>query len=125
MHLYFFLLFVLSLSCASLPAVETSLGQSALATLCMLSGMILLCHIAARICSKQIEAEQIDPRLGAELIERQMTAFRWLGLGIVLLCLAGFGLATAPSQPRLRRWAIPLRWWRAIGPQRRAVPGEG
>ena len=98
MHLYFFLLVVLSLSCASLPAVETSLGQSALATLCMLSGLILLCHIAARICSKQIEAEQIDPRLGAELIERQMTAFRWLGLGIVLLCLAGFGLATATVQ---------------------------
>jgi len=95
MHLYFFLLVVLSLSCASLPAVETSLQQSTLATLCMLSGLILLCHIAARICSKQVDAEQVDPRLGAELLDRQMTAFRWLGLGIVLLCLGGFGLATA------------------------------
>lgn len=27
-----------------------------------------------------------------------MTAFRWLGLGIVILCLAGFGLATATVQ---------------------------
>ncbi len=98
MHLYFFLLVVLSLSCASLPAVETSLEQSSLATLCMLSGLIVLCHIAARICAKQVDTEQVDPRLGAELLERQMIAFRWLGLGIVLLCLAGFGLATATVQ---------------------------
>ena len=98
MSLYFFLLIVLSLSCVSMPPVETSLEQATLATSCMLSALILLCHIAARTCSKQVYRERIDPRLGAELLDRQMSAFRWLGLGIVLLCLAGFGLATATVQ---------------------------
>lgn len=98
MHLYFFLLVVLSLSCASLPPVEASLQQACLATGCMLSALILLCHISARVCWKQIEREHLDARVGAELLDRQMTAFRWLGLGIVILCLAGFGLASAVVQ---------------------------
>lgn len=98
MHLYFFLLVVLSLSCASLPPVETSLQQATLASGCMLTALVLLCHIAARNCARQITREQIDARLGADLLDRQMTAFRWLGLGIVILCLAGFGLATATVQ---------------------------
>lgn len=98
MHLYFFLLVVLSLSCASLPPVDTSLRQATLASGCMLTALFLLCHIAARICAKQIASEKIDARLGADLLDRQMTAFRWLGLGIVILCLAGFGLATATVQ---------------------------
>jgi len=103
MHLYFFLLVVLSLSCASLPPIETSLERASLASGCMLTALVLLCHIAARICSKQIVREGVDPRFGSELLDRQMTAFRWLGLGIVLLCLAGFGLATATVQaPYLR-----------------------
>ena len=98
MHLYFFLLVVLSLSCVSLPPVEASLQQATLASGCMLTALLFLCHIASRICAKQILREQIDPRLGADLLDRQMTAFRWLGLGIVILCLAGFGLATATAQ---------------------------
>ncbi|MGI9467930.1 MAG: hypothetical protein ACR2OA_12475 [Rubripirellula sp.] len=54
MHLYFFLLVVLSLSCASLPPVDTSLQQAILASGCMLTALILLCHNAARISAKQI-----------------------------------------------------------------------
>ena len=98
MHLYFFLLVVLSLSSISLPPVTTSLQQASLASGCMLTALVLLCHIAARICAKQIASEQIDARLGADLLDRQMNAFRWLGLGIVILCLAGFGLANAAVQ---------------------------
>jgi len=64
----------------------------------MVSTLILLCHIAGRICAQQIHNEDVDPLIGNELIERQMTAFRWLGLGIVVLCLAGFGLAKATEQ---------------------------
>ena len=37
-----------------------------------------IAHIAARVCWKQIETQQIEPLLGAELFERQMNAFRWL-----------------------------------------------
>ncbi len=98
MHLYFFLLVVLSLSSVTLPPVDTTLQQASLASGCMLTALVLLCHIAARICAKQIASERIDARLGADLLERQMTIFRWLGLCIVILCLSGFGLATAVAQ---------------------------
>lgn len=98
MQLYFFLLVALSLSSVSLPPINTSLQQASLASGCILTALVLLCHIAARICAKQIADEQIDARLGADLLDRQMTTFRWLGLGIVILCLAGFGLATATVQ---------------------------
>ncbi len=104
MQLYFFLLVVLSLSSASVPSMETPMEKAALATMCMLGSLILISHIAARACWKQIETQQIEPLLGAELFERQMNAFRWLGLGIVLLCLTGFGLATATVQsPMLKQ----------------------
>ena len=109
MHLYLFLLVALSLSCVSLPPVETSLQQATLASGCMLTALIVLCHIASRICAKQISREQIDPRLGAELLDRQMAAFRWLGLGIVILCLAGFGLATATTQAVYLRKTLSLQ----------------
>ena len=98
MHLYFFLLVIVSLSCGSLPPVDTSLAQASLATLCMVTALTLLCHIAGRICAQQIRNENLDPLIGAELLERQMTAFRWLGLGIVILCLGGFGLASASGK---------------------------
>jgi hypothetical protein len=94
MDLYFFLLVIVSLSCGSLPPVDTSLAQASLATLCMVTALTLSCHIAGRICAQQIRNENLDPLIGAELLERQMTAFRWLGLGIVVLCLGGFGLAS-------------------------------
>lgn len=98
MHLYYFLLVVLSLSCASLPPNEAALENAAMASGCMLTALLLLCHISARVCSKQVSKLELDARLGAELLNRQMNAFRWLGLGIVILCLAGFGLATAIVQ---------------------------
>ena len=83
--------------------------KAALATMCMLGSLILIAHIAARVCWKQIETQQIEPLLGAELFERQMNAFRWLGLGIVLLCLTGFGLATATVQSPMLKQSLCLQ----------------
>ncbi len=59
----------------------------------MTSAWILLSHVAARVCAIQVRREKIDPIVAADLIEKQLAAFRWLGLGVVVLCLAGFGLA--------------------------------
>ncbi len=93
MHLYLFLLVVVSLSCGSLPATEVPLLRAVAATAGMVIAWGLLCHIGARLCARQVRTEAMDPLFGAELLEKQLAAFRWLGLGVVVLCLGGFGLA--------------------------------
>jgi Zn-dependent protease with chaperone function len=92
MHLYFFLLVIVSLSCGSLPPQDGSAAEPALATACMTLAWIVLCHVSARICAVQVLREQLEPLTAARLMERQLSIFRWLGLGVVVLCLAGFGL---------------------------------
>ena len=42
---------------------------------------------------RQVRQESMDPLLGADILEKQLAAFRWLGLAVVVLCLGGFGLA--------------------------------
>ncbi|MEE2935749.1 MAG: M48 family metalloprotease [Planctomycetota bacterium] len=93
MHLYLFLLVIVSLSCGSLPSQDGTIVEPALATACMTLAWIVLCHVSARICAVQVLREHIDSLAAAKLMERQLNIFRWLGLGIVVLCLAGFGLA--------------------------------
>jgi Zn-dependent protease with chaperone function len=93
MHLYLFLLVVISLSCGSLPATEVPMFRALVATIGMLFGWGLLCQVGARLCAKQVRQTAINPITGAEILERQLSAFRWLGLGVVVLCLGGFGLA--------------------------------
>lgn len=59
----------------------------------MVLAWIILSHVGARVCANQVRRDKIDPIVGADILEKQLAAFRWLGLGIVVLCLAGFGLA--------------------------------
>jgi Zn-dependent protease with chaperone function len=92
-HLYFFLLVVVSLACGSLPPADVSLLRASLATAGMVVAWGILCHVCARLCARQVQQESMDPLLGAEILERQLSGFRWLGLGVVVLCLGGFGLA--------------------------------
>ncbi|MGI9470596.1 MAG: M48 family metalloprotease [Rubripirellula sp.] len=102
-HLYFFLVVIVSLSCGSLPPADVSPTRALIATAGMLAAWILLCHVGARMCAVQVRKENLDPMVGANLLERQLSAFRWLGLGVVVLCLAGFGLArTLDSIPVLQ-----------------------
>ncbi len=61
----------------------------------MVAGWILLSHIAARTVSNYVMADKLQPIAGAEWFEKQMAAFRWLGLGVAVFCLAGFGIARA------------------------------
>lgn len=93
MHLYFFLVVIVSLSCGSLPPADIPIWRAAAATCLMISAWALLSHVAVRICAVQVREEKLDPLVAADLVEKQLAAFRWLGLGVVVLCLAGFGLA--------------------------------
>lgn len=92
-QLYFFLVVIISLSCGSLPQAEIDPAQAAAATITMISAWIILCHVSARICANQVRNDSIDPLTGTEMLDKLLAAFRWLGLAVVVLCLAGFGLA--------------------------------
>ena len=93
MHLYYFLLVIVSLACGSLPPIEIDWSAAIPASMCMVGGWILLSHVAARTVAKHVDGEKLDPIAGAHWFEKQMEAFRWLGLGVAVFCLAGFGLA--------------------------------
>ena len=93
MPLYNFLLVILSLACGSLPPSEQPL-LSVLGSVCgRILGWTILCWLAARMTSNYVLNEECDSVTGARLLERQLDVFRWLGLGVIVLCLAGFGLA--------------------------------
>ena len=98
MPLYLFLLVVVSLSCGSLPPLETSIWRPAMATAGLTMAWVLLCHIGARMLAKQVVQDGLDPIQGARWLEKQLDIFRWLGLGVIVLCLGGFGLARVLPQ---------------------------
>ena len=93
MHLYYFLLVIVSLACGSLPPVEVDWADAIVASVCMVSGWILLSHVAARTVANHVAADPSQAVIGAAWFEKQMSAFRWLGLGVAVFCLAGFGIA--------------------------------
>lgn len=100
MHLYCFLVVVISLSCGSFSAENVDPARAWLATAGMVSAWILLSHVGARVVAKQVQADNLDARLGADWLEKQLEAFRWMGLGVAVLCLGGFGAAaTLDSLP--------------------------
>ncbi|WP_146600293.1 M48 family metalloprotease [Novipirellula aureliae] len=93
MHLQSFLLIVVSLSCGSLPQGDVDLPRAIGASMGMITAWWLLCHIAARTTANYVLADQIEPLEGARYLEKQLDIFRWLGLGVIVMCLGGFGLA--------------------------------
>ncbi|WP_372724797.1 M48 family metalloprotease [Novipirellula sp.] len=93
MHLQSFLFVVLSLSCGSLPAGEVDMMRAVVATAGMITAWWILCHVAARTTSRQVLAGNIEPIQGAQWLETQLDVFRWLSLGVIVMCLGGFGLA--------------------------------
>lgn len=95
MPLYQFLLVVISLSCGSLSAPQEAILRPLVATAGLLVGWAWLSHLGARIVARQVTELGLDPGLGARWLELQLDWFRWLGIGVVLLCLGGFGLAPA------------------------------
>ncbi len=92
MPMYFFLLLIVSLGCGSLPPTDQPLEKILFATIGMVLAWSMLCHIAARITSNHVLSGHCDPHAGASVLERQLDVLRWMGLGVAVLCLAGFGL---------------------------------
>ncbi len=105
MHLYFFLVVIVSLSCGSLPPADIDPATAGLATAGMVAAWVILSHVAARVVALAVRDEKLQPIAGADWLEKQLAAFRWLGLGVTLLCLAGFGLARSlHSLPVIGDW---------------------
>ncbi len=96
MQLFYFLFVIISLSCGSLPAAAPVDPRLSLAgTILLVAIWWLLCHVGAHIVARQVRIEQLGHLVGAGWIERQLEAFRWLSLVVVVLCLWGFGLSAA------------------------------
>ncbi len=93
MQLYYFLAVVVSLSCGSLPPLDIDPSRAILATIGMVIAWIVLCHVGARVIAIQVVADDLDPATGAHWLDKQLDAFRYLGIAVAVLCLGGFGLA--------------------------------
>ena len=100
MQLFYFLVVIVSLSCGSLPGVETGWMFPVIATAGVVAFWSLLCYLGAGMIARQVKTDQLDPVVGARWLEKQLEIFRWISLAVIVLCLAGFGLAriieTAP-----------------------------
>ena len=94
MNLYWFLLVVSSLALGSMPAETVAFGPSAGASLMLVAAWCVLIQIASRITRHAVE-QGVDSLAAARMLERQLDVFRWLGLGVSVICLIGFRVASA------------------------------
>lgn len=107
LSLYFFLVVIVSLGCGTLPQIDVPISGPAFATAMLIVGWALLAHIGVRLIAKQANAGTMTPTDAVHLMERQLDAFRWLGLPVILLCLGGFGLGRVlDSIPVLSDWMV-------------------
>ncbi len=95
MQLFYFLFVIISLSCGSLPPTEMDPLLPCFVTLAMVGTWCLLCHLGVYVIARQVCLDEVSHAAGADWIEKQLEAFRWLSLGVILLCLWGFNLASA------------------------------
>ena len=85
---------VVSLGCGTLPPRDgSSMTAAVVASAALLLGWSLLSHVAARQLIIAAKNGQIDPVASANYLDTQLLILRHLGLGVVAMCLAGFGLA--------------------------------
>lgn len=89
---YLFLVVVLSLSCGSTATYAEPSWRSAAASFGLVTGWSLLCHVAAFSLARQVLRDQMPWTQANRWLQVQLDVLRWMGLPVVLLCLAGFGL---------------------------------
>lgn len=92
MQLYHFLAVILSLSLGSLPASHQSFGHAASFALLLILAWWMLCYLMARLVGNLVDQGEVSVEVGYEWFDRQTECLRWLSLGLVVLCLGGFGL---------------------------------
>ncbi|MFG0289685.1 MAG: M48 family metalloprotease [Rhodopirellula sp. JB044] len=93
MTLYIFLLVIVSLLCGSSPAVAEPSVRAVFASVLMVSGWVLLAHIAARLLARQVVRGTLSYGDAVDYLRMQMETFRWFALPITLLCHYGFSLS--------------------------------
>ncbi|MCM2369404.1 M48 family metalloprotease [Aporhodopirellula aestuarii] len=93
MTLYIFLLVIVSLMCGSSPAVAEPSSRAVMASVLLVSGWVLLAHIAARLLARQVIRGSLEYGEAVGFLRMQMETFRWFALPITLLCHYGFSLS--------------------------------
>lgn len=92
MQLYYFLAVIVSLSLGSLPdsnqSIQTALGFSAAVVVVWW----ILCGLAVRLVTGLIDRGEVSAEIGYDWFDRQIELLRWLSIGLIALCLGGFGL---------------------------------
>ncbi|KAA5545322.1 M48 family metalloprotease [Roseiconus nitratireducens] len=109
MQLYYFLAIILSLSFGSLPESTQPFASAIGFSSFVIAAWWVLCFLAARLVSESIDQGQVSADLGYRLFDRQMDCFRWLSLGLIALCLAGFGLGRNLDQLPILRHSMALQ----------------
>ncbi|WP_182864850.1 M48 family metalloprotease [Rhodopirellula sp. JC639] len=109
MQLYYFLAVILSLSLGSLPASSQSFARAAGFTALVILAWWVLCYLAVRLVVRLIDQGEVDARVGYDWFDRQTECFRWFSLGLVLLCLGGFGLGRNLDQLPLVQNSLALQ----------------
>ena len=92
MQLYYFLAIILSLSFGSLPDSNHSFSHALGFTALVIVAWWCLSFLAVRLVGKLIDDREVTPEVGYQWFDRQTECFRWFSLGLILLCLGGFGL---------------------------------
>ncbi|MCA9139679.1 MAG: M48 family metalloprotease [Planctomycetales bacterium] len=92
MQLYYFLAVILSLSLGSLPEsdqpIQAALGFSA----AIVAVWWILCGLAVRLVGGLINRGEVTADIGYDWFDRQIELLRWFSIGLMVLCLGGFGL---------------------------------
>ena len=109
MQLYYFLAIILSLCCGSLPESARSLPHAVAFSAVMIATWWCLCFLAARIIANAIERGELPHEIGFELFDRQSTYLRWLSLGLIVLCLGGFGLGSKIDELSIVQASLTLQ----------------
>jgi Zn-dependent protease with chaperone function len=98
-QLYYFLALILSLSFGSVPetgitseAALDRLRHAALFTALAVLAWWTLCYLSVRLVGGLIDRGEVSREVGMDWFDRHLECFRWLSLGLILLCLGGFGL---------------------------------
>lgn len=91
--LYFFLLVIISLMCGSAPAAGDVSIRSVYASIAMVSGWVVLAHVAGRWMARQVLRGELHFGDAADYLRMQMETFRWFALPITLICHYGFSLS--------------------------------
>ena len=92
MQLYYFLAVIISLSFGSVPPSGQSQWHAWTFSAAVIAGWWILCMLACRIVARSIQNGDLSADVGFRLYDRQLSCFRWFSLGLITLCLGGFGL---------------------------------